>query len=79
MYPNPNSGLFIVAYDLQKETDIEVVIADISGKVVYKAALDNLNNLQTINLNDVQNGIYFVQLVNNEGKLIWTDKIIISK
>jgi predicted nucleic acid-binding Zn-ribbon protein len=79
LYPNPNNGSFIVSYDLQKETNIDILVSDISGKVVYKVALDDLNNLQTINLSDVQNGIYFVQLVNKDSKLFWTNKVIISK
>lgn len=79
LYPNPNKGSFIVSYDLQKETDIDVLVSDISGKVVYKATLDVLNNLQSIDLHHVQNGIYFVQLLNNESKLLWTNKVIISK
>ena len=61
------------------ETAIDVFVTDISGKLVYKIGLDNLNNLQTIDLSNVQNGIYFVQLINKQSKLLWTDKVVISK
>jgi len=79
IYPNPNNGSFILSYDLQKETTIDVFVTDISGKLVYKIGLDELNNLQTIDLSNVQNGIYFVQLINKQSKLLWTDKVVISK
>ncbi len=79
IYPNPNNGSFMLSYDLQKETAIDVFVTDISGKLVYKIGLDNLNNLQTIDLSNVQNGIYFVQLINKQSKLLWTDKVVISK
>ena len=80
LYPNPNNGNFTLAYDFNKEeVNVKLMITDISGRLVYEKALDELNTLAVINLNDVQTGIYFAQLVSNNGKLLWTKKIAISK
>jgi hypothetical protein len=78
LYPNPNNGTFMLAYDLKNNADVSVLITDITGKVVYAATLDNLNHISQINISQLQNGIYFVQLSKNR-LLLWTDKLMISK
>ena len=78
LYPNPNNGTFILAYDLKNNTEATVTIVDISGKLVYKSTLDKLDNFTQINTNNLNNGIYFIQLVHDK-TLLWTDKLIISK
>jgi hypothetical protein len=78
LYPNPNNGSFTLAYDLKKNNDAEVLIYDVTGKVVYKTSLDNLENMKQINTNNLNNGIYFIQLIHDKN-LLWTDKLIISK
>jgi hypothetical protein len=78
LYPNPNNGTFILAYDLKTLSEAKVSIYDISGKLVYIKTIDNLEsriNINTINLN---NGIYFIQL-SDDIKLLWTDKLVIQK
>ncbi len=78
LYPNPNSGTFILAYDLKNNTNATVTIIDISGKLVYKGALDKLDNRVQISTNNLNNGIYFIQIINDK-TLLWTDKLMISK
>jgi hypothetical protein len=79
LFPNPNNGSFVLSYDIKNETDVELIMTDIAGRLVYKTSLDILNDLKQINTNDLQSGIYFVQLINQNNKLLWTDKVIISK
>ena len=78
LYPNPNNGSFTLAYDLKKNNEAEVLIYDVTGKMVYKTSLDNLENMKQININNLHNGIYFIQLIHDKN-LLWTDKLIISK
>jgi hypothetical protein len=78
LYPNPNNVNFTLAYDLKKYNVAEVYIYDVTGKVVYKAYLDNLENIKQINTHNLQSGIYFVQLIHDKN-LLWTDKLMISK
>jgi len=78
LYPNPNNGNFTLAYDLKKYNVAEVLIYDVTGKIVYKTNLDNLESIKQINTNNLQSGIYFVQL-RNDKTLLWTDKLMISK
>jgi ornithine carbamoyltransferase len=80
LYPNPNNGIFTLSYNLEKEiTEADVVITDVTGKLMYQDKLDIENHNINLKLQNVQSGIYFVQLVNQNNKLLWTDKVIISK
>lgn len=78
LYPNPNNGSFMLAYDLKTNNEADISIIDIAGKTVFTGRLDNLNNVVQINISYLQSGIYFVQLSKNKS-LLWIDKLIISK
>ncbi len=72
IYPNPNRGNFHV--DLKEKSNSSVEITNISGQVVYKKILNNLNN--EIKLNGFSKGIYFVKVTN--GTNTYFDKIVIE-
>lgn len=78
LYPNPNNGMFMLAYDLKTRHEAAITIIDIAGKLVYTGSIDNLNNVIEINTSNLQSGIYFIQLVHDK-TLLWTDKLMISK
>lgn len=78
LYPNPNNGSFMLAYDLKNNTGATVTIVDIAGKLVYKGSIDKLDNITSISTNNLNNGIYFIQISHNK-TLLWIDKLIISK
>jgi len=78
LFPNPNNGSFTIAYDLKKNNEAVMVIVDVTGKEVYQSSIDNLENIKQININNLQSGIYFVQL-RNQKMLLWTDKLMITK
>lgn len=78
LYPNPNNGSFMLAYDLKNNLEATVTIVDIAGKLVYKGSLDKLDNITNISTNNLNNGIYFIQ-ISHDKTLLWTDKLIISK
>ncbi len=78
IYPNPNNGSFMLAYDLKKYYEANVQIADVTGKIVFNADIDNMNSILNINTNQLQSGIYFIQLTKGK-QLLWTDKVMISK
>jgi hypothetical protein len=79
VYPNPNNGTFTLSYDLKNTSDANVLITDVTGKVVYQSEIDNMNNFKTIDIRNYQNGIYFIQLYSNAKTVLWADKLIINK
>ena len=78
IYPNPNNGTFMLAYDLKKYNEAAVQILDVTGKIVFNADIDNMNSILNINTNQLQSGIYFIQLTKGK-QLLWTDKVMIQK
>jgi hypothetical protein len=70
MYPNPSNGIFHVA----TENQVAVEVTDILGKVVY--TMNQVTNDTTINLSNLQKGIYLAKISSSEG--VQTQKIILK-
>lgn len=67
IYPNPvNDYLNIASSDA---TNININIYSVSGKLVYNSYEEN-TSLVKINTTDLENGIYFVEIIINEEKSI---------
>lgn len=81
VYPNPTKGEFTIKYDLKKRSDVLIDIVDING--VSLRTVVNIQGQHTgkyqvpVNLSDLPNGIYFVNL-SNEGKRR-TQKVVLQK
>lgn len=71
IYPNPNgTGKLNIAF----EGNYIANIYNINGQIVK--ATTNLNNLSIIDISEINRGIYFVQIINEEGN--FTQKLIIE-
>ncbi len=68
IYPNPTSGDFTIDIP-NKEGITEIIISDITGKVVQNVDLTHSNNLENLNLT-ISNapGLYFVTIFSDKGK-----------
>ncbi len=64
IYPNPNSGTFILEFESAKNQDFRLSIVDILGQVVYQETLSDLagQHQQQISLSDIGAGIYIARL-----------------
>jgi len=79
IYPNPNNGEFIVDFNSAGTHNLNVVIYNTLGKVVYSKSGIRFTGKHTdhINLDDIPEGLYFLVV---EGKDIYmANKIIIRK
>lgn len=73
IYPNPvQDELTVQGGDIDVD---EAVIYSITGKAVLRSSLDNTN---TINVSELYNGVYLLELYN-EGEYLGTKKIIVAK
>ena len=95
IYPNPASDVLNVDFSNISNTQIqnnvfnklnsfEYVILDVNGKVLMKKSIELSNNLMSINVNNLSNGVYILQIkgietntTNENGKLIY--KFIIAR
>ncbi len=74
VFPNPsNNGIFNVSID--KSGISQVKVFDLAGKEVFNTTAENQNT--KIDLSNLQNGVYFIQVVNNDQT--HSQKIIINK
>lgn len=68
--PNPTSGLLL----LSGITIKDVAVIDLSGKVVHQASIDKLSE-STVDLSNLQQGMYFVKVTATDEK-VHTIKVI---
>lgn len=64
-YPNPTKGIIYVAFNDKPQKNITVQIFDITGRFIRDAQDINQNNY-TLDISDLQNGIYILNIKSNE-------------
>ncbi|MGB0896975.1 MAG: T9SS type A sorting domain-containing protein [Flavobacteriaceae bacterium] len=72
IYPNPTKGTLTV--HLNKMNTVKIIITNTIGKVLKNRTFKNSINYASINLSDLDNGIYFITVI--EGKHQKTMKFI---
>lgn len=78
IFPNPlNNGILqiqMTELDNNNENSYELLITDLSGKLIFKSKLS-----KTIDLSYLKDGLYFISLVNTKTGFTKTKKLVISK
>ncbi|CAN5489761.1 hypothetical protein BH11BAC2_BH11BAC2_11880 [soil metagenome] len=75
--PNPNNGRFTLNLILPKADNVEIVISNQIGQVVYREMKNGfVQDLIDINLNDQSAGMYFVSVKTSNG--IMTKKVVLE-
>ena len=76
LYPNPNDGNFTVQFT-PASNNVNVTVLDVRGRVIFDRKYQN-NGLfnETIQLNEVQSGVYLVKV--QDGVRFLTKKIVIN-
>lgn len=77
IYPNPANDFITINFDGLTETNSSIEITNTVGQIIMKQYVTN-ETLKNINVSNLSNGIYFVQLKQN-GKSIATKKLVINK
>ncbi|HEX9979536.1 MAG TPA: zinc-dependent metalloprotease family protein [Flavobacterium sp.] len=76
IYPNPNNGNFNIQFNSSSDKDIKVNVHDIRGRAIFEKSYTN-NGLfnETLQMNNVQSGMYIVTVQDGDTKEV--RKIII--
>lgn len=77
IYPNPANDVITINYDGLNEANSSIEITNTVGQIIMKQDVAN-ETLKNINVSNLSNGIYYVQLKQN-GKSIATKKLVINK
>ncbi|MDR6969134.1 hypothetical protein J2X31_003161 [Flavobacterium arsenatis] len=77
LYPNPNTGNFSIEFNSSTSTDIKIAVYDIRGRQIFDKTYQNTGMFsQNLQLNNVQSGVYLVNI--NDGDRKETRKIIVN-
>ena len=71
VYPNPSNG--IVNIELEGNQTFLVQVIDVVGKLISE---ENINSNTTLNLQDLERGVYFITVSDSETSQ--TTKVIIE-
>ena len=75
VYPNPFSNHISISGNTKFETKLEILITDISGRVIFKEQLNtNSNFKRNIDLQELPKGLYFITIRSDNSSV--TKKII---
>ena len=77
VFPNPSNGIFNIVSPIFQTGNTEIVVYTIDGKVLLEKTEISRSTSSSIDLSLIQNGIYFLQL-RNEDHFVKT-KIVITK
>ena len=78
IYPNPSNGSFNLDYQLDEFGDLDVLVTDLHGKMVYKKLIrSTLAGVELIDLNHLEDGIYLVQLKSSKSS--FSKKIVLLR
>lgn len=78
VYPNPApDGVFEIKLETENNSDIEMVLSDVTGRIVYKekSAVPGKNYTTTMNVSTIPKGVYFLTLTNNNS--VATKKVVV--
>lgn len=77
IFPNPTNSILTITFPLQYMNDFNLIkIYNTLGELVYSQKINSLQNQITINLSDLSEGIYFLEILQ-QNKL-FQNKIIIK-
>ena len=82
IYPNPSSGIFTLSLsnpDSYREDKCVVEIYDVLGEQVLKETLRYTQGDNLINLSGQPNGIYLYKVINEDGDILGSGKVVIAK
>ena len=71
VYPNPAENILNINFNLQQSQSFNIKLISVTGKVVYNEEVGNHVGYfkNTIDLQDYTRGIYFLQLISDQGIL----------
>jgi predicted RNase H-like HicB family nuclease len=71
IFPNPNQGRFEVAYDFSTRFAAEITVHNKIGEMILRYDLGTTaNGIRTIDMSNQANGIYYIQLITDQGTII---------
>ena len=68
VYPNPSKGVFNIRFSAPLSSQGTLAVRDLTGRIIYTAKVVAGAANTTIDLNDVANGLYFLEVITFDGR-----------
>ena len=78
--PNPAKNYFVINYKNDVQQKINAVLYDANGKTVWSSGLINAQSLngKQVNTSQFAKGVFYLKLINENGELIASAKIVVA-
>ena len=78
IYPNPNSGEFVIEMEISQSEDLKLKLFNLIGQVIYEETLNKFSGVykKRINLSTKAKGVYTLKLISAQD--IISKKIVIE-
>jgi hypothetical protein len=79
LYPNPNSGEFMLVFRDSIPANCRIIITDAAGRALDREAFsyEFNGNAMSVQIPDAINGLYFIEIISDSG--IITKKVILNR
>ncbi len=74
VYPNPTNGMLQIELNTSESHLVNVI--DLSGRIVMTERTNGLNT--TIDLNELSKGNYFIEVISNQGNVVFERKQVVK-
>jgi endoglucanase len=78
LYPNPSSNYLNVKLSSSDKKIKHIRIIDINNRIINKYAPKHTNSIK-LNTNNLENGIYLIQITTSENEVLSYKKIVVAK
>jgi len=79
--PNPASNSFKIQFTATINGTAHAILMDMNGKTVWSSGTVNISSLngRLVNTNQIKSGVYYLTIMNEQGTLNATTKVIIAR
>ena len=72
LFPNPATDRLTVSYEISSATTVQIVITDLTGRIVSRQESDVEAGTQTakLQLNNMNSGIYLLQVISDDARMM---------
>jgi len=78
LFPNPTHDFVNIKLASSDKKMKHIRIIDISGRIITQYTLEHTNNLK-LNTNNLENGIYIIQVTTTDNKALRNKRIVVAK
>jgi predicted secreted protein len=79
--PNPATNYFVIHFNTNSQTKVNASVYSAEGRAVWTSGLINANALngKQVNVSQFAKGVFYLKIINEQGELIGSAKIVITK